>query len=51
MIKFILKKSQFNKSQNVNMNTHYGEVCEDCRGIGHNMKDRECASCNAKGII
>ena len=51
MIKFILKNSRFNKIQNVNLKTHCGEVCEDCRGRGRNIKDRECASCNAKGII
>ena len=50
MIKFILKSNKFNKNQNININ-HCGEVCEDCRGRGHNMRDLECASCNSKGTI
>ncbi len=51
MIKLILKNSQIDKAQSVNLKTHCGEICDDCRGKGNNAKDRECASCNSKGII
>ena len=51
MIKFILKNNRANKAINLSLKTHCGEICEDCKGRGHNIEDRNCASCNAKGII
>ena len=51
MIKLILKNTQNSKAQKINLKAHCGEICEDCKGRGRNIDDRECASCNAKGII
>ena len=51
MIKLILKSNQTIKDSIVNLYNSFGEICEDCRGRGHDIKDRECSGCNSKGII
>ena len=51
MIKLILKSNQIIKNSITTLYNNFGEVCEDCKGRGHDINDRECSGCNSKGII
>mgnify|MGYP005633994971 FL=1 len=51
MVKLILKSNQIIKNSIATLYNSFGEICEDCRGRGHGIKDRECSGCNGKGVI